>query len=302
MGKPPAEETTSQPSYEQLVVQNQELLSRLHKSETTVALDKVGAVLPKPSTFSGTSDVDDWLFKAFQYVSELPTSEAGKVRIAGSFLEGSALLWWRRAHEDAPSKEEFPYRTWPAFRDALRELFRPINNVRQARDQLATLQQTTSVQEYVRQFRFVCLQIPGIAIEEMMDRFIRGLKPRIREIVITSDTSTLEEVMSLAERQDANLEWNRRLPSRPPPPQPHQARHFQPRQPQYHHHQQQRPAPFRPAAQNGPIPMELDAVHLNPLTPQEREYLRLNRGCYKCRKLGHFSYQCMLGSGNVRRQ
>src|SRR5882757_7016012 len=43
-----------------------------------------------------------------------------------------------------------------------------------------------------------------------------------------------------------------------------------------------------------PNAMEVDAteIRLKKLTPEERERLRKNGGCFSCRKLGHMSFQC----------
>jgi hypothetical protein len=48
--------------------------------------------------------------------------------------------------------------------------------------------------------------------------------------------------------------------------------------------------------------MELDAVNLGPLSQQDRDYLRQNGGCFRCRRLGHFGNQCPSFPGNELRQ
>jgi hypothetical protein len=104
------------------------LRDQLQTQQRQVAMDTVGSILPKPSTYDGTTDVDEWLFKVFQYIRELPSSESSRVRIAGSFLTGKAAIWWRQASESNVDPATFPYRTWESFKAKMQGLFRPINN------------------------------------------------------------------------------------------------------------------------------------------------------------------------------
>jgi len=58
---------------------------------------------------------------------------------------------------------------------------------------------------------------------------------------------------------------------------------------------------------HGPAPMELGAVRsagLKPLTEAEREQLRKEGACFRCREPGHLAKDCPLhkGKGNAKRQ
>jgi len=244
-------------------------------------------LLAKPPRFSGDdqAEVEDWLFAILQYIQDMPTSPAGKIRVAASFFDGSAALWWRSLNQEYPTPEVFPCRTWETFSAHVRENFKATDSVRNARDELAALQQTTTVRDYIKEFRRVTIQIHGISHDEKLDRFVRGLKAEVRKVVITGNVKTLEEHMELAARQDNNLQWSRRLQHqqypryapRPPAPQPAMAR----------------PAP----GAAGPMPMDVDAMHLAPITDEEREHLRRIRGCFRCRKPGHTQYYCPQGNG-----
>ena len=46
--------------------------------------------------------------------------------------------------------------------------------------------------------------------------------------------------------------------------------------------------------------MDVDAtdVRLGKLTDKDREYLRENNGCFKCRKLGHMARDCRVKFAN----
>ena len=59
--------------------------------------------------------------------------------------------------------------------------------------------------------------------------------------------------------------------------------------------------------QAGPMPMEPGATHstgIKPLTEAEREQLRREGACFRCRKPGHLSKDCptAVGKGNAKRQ
>ena len=65
------------------------------------------------------------------------------------------------------------------------------------------ISQRNSVSKYAESFRSLLLQIPDMAKEEQLDRFIRGLKLHLRKEVIVKAPTTLDEAIRLAERIDS---------------------------------------------------------------------------------------------------
>ena len=100
-----------------------------------------------------------------------------------------------------------------------------------------------------------------------MNYYLRGLKDNIRPFVAMQQPANLAAAETIAERVDAVT--------------------FRPAN---------RGTGFRPnpgyRAPGGPAPMDLDAI--GKLTDSERERLRKNGGCFRCRKTGHLARDCTL--------
>lgn len=259
------------------------------------------ALKPKqPDTFTGSdrrTDVETWLFQVEKYVTVTKpgAGDAEKVDFACLYLKDAALTWWRALS----SAGQLPT-TWQSFRDLMHKQFLPVNNVKLARDRLAQLKQLTSVREYAFRLRLTLLEIPGIAEEEKLDRFVRGLKPHVRKDVELRDPKTLEEAVSQAEIIDMN---SYRMQG------PKQFTNFQ-------------SAPKRSYASvvSGPTPMELGAMDgrpRRPLVPRlppaqrnrpqsvpivSRSEAQLRQLCFYCHQPGHRIADCpQRPKGNAAR-
>ncbi|CAI5982158.1 unnamed protein product [Closterium sp. NIES-64] len=142
--------------------------------------------------------------------------------------------------------------------------FEPVNSIERARDNLAELCQHRSVAEYINRFRELVLEIPEIPAAEQMDKFKRGLKPKIRTEVELRGATTLDEMIRVAERFDTiNFAAYQR---------------FQGRTGQ---HTTAGPT-YRT---NGPSPMELGVV-------EQRARNQSTLTCYSCGKVGHIKRHC----------
>ena len=195
-----------------LSAQNEALQARLNtvQSEVTQQTTARFGVKPfeprKPDLFSGENAdaeiVEQWLFTVEEYLGLHRVSEDWvKIKLAGGMLRGGALSWYRMLYDDSG----FLNMTWATFKEQLMDAFRPVNAAQVARDKLVVLKQDDSVRDYVYKFRSLCLLIPRISEDEMLDRFLRGLRPRIREELMLREVSTLAEAIRMAERCDANF-------------------------------------------------------------------------------------------------
>ncbi|CAI5459108.1 unnamed protein product [Closterium sp. Yama58-4] len=142
--------------------------------------------------------------------------------------------------------------------------FEPVNAIERARDNLAELRQHRSVAEYINRFRELVLEIPDIPAAEQMDKFKRGLKPKIRTEVELRGATTLDEMIRVAERFDTiNFAAYQRFQGRTG--------------------QNTTAGPTNRI--NGPTPMELGVV-------DQRTRNQSTLTCYSCGKVGHIKRHC----------
>lgn len=219
----------------------------------------------KPPTFSGERgglDVETWLFQIELYLEATPLTEQKKVNFAAQMLRDLAATWYRYQQVNGRA-----FTTFQQFSTALKDQFKPVNAVKQARDQLASLRQTRSVQEYAGKFQALAMQIPGISADEQLDRFVRGLKENAQRELELHPVTTVEAAIRVAERVDAfdyRNKSTRRLPAFGSFPRQTEA-----------------------------VPMELGAmVQRKRLTDAERDKLRLEGKCFYCRNGGHIALNC----------
>ena len=159
-----------------------------------------------------------------------------------------------------------------------------------ARDKLARLRQRTSVQDYTQRFYSITLDIPNITEEECIDRYIRGLKPRVAREVELRGLNVLDEIVVAAQRFDSidfRLSDSGKSPTR-----------------YFKGYSDKR---FQNHDKSDPSPMEIDAIDQNSkfdakksrrfsppkkLTEEDKATMRKEGRCYYCRKVGHVALSC----------
>lgn len=215
----------------------------------------------KPPTFDGKGSVDSWLAHIQEYCSTSPNEQ--KLAIAVTYLTGSAHDWYIGTKQ----LQDSPVLTFVGFCQAISKRFNPADKARAARDKLAKWRQLKSVHIYSQSFLEIILDIPTITEDEKIDRYSRGLKTFIWEELCTHNYTTLDELMNEAERVEAA-----------------KARKYQ-------GITSDQGVP-RGESNRIPVPMDLGAVSVGKLTPEEREKcLRLGL-CLRCRKPGHMAKDC----------
>lgn len=254
-------------------------------------------MVSKPPPFTGdrrnsTYSVAIFLATVATYFTICELNPDQWVFMCGSFyLASSAATYWRNR---VLRRLEGDYGTWEEFSQDMTTLFGDINGVKHAREKIAALRQTGSVHAYNDSFRRLAVDITDMAAPEAIFHYTHGLKPSVACEIERQNLITVEDMMAAADRFDHII---------------------------YHHQARRQPATagFRPAAANGPTPMDLGALTLNDdyyddrdaprppagaislaaanttytkLTPEERDYLRNNNGCFYCRRLGHIANDC----------
>ena len=258
---------------------------------------------PKLTTFTGSAkdrrNLEDWLFSVDTHLAALPAppAEVQRINYVAAYFTATALKWWRL---HAPTLTG-PNATYATFVTALRAAFGAHNTQLKAREQIDSLKHTTTVAAYNVKFRDLLLEVPDMQPPEQLYRYVAGLKPSTKQHVLITNPQTLDEAMALADRVDQTV---------------YDARAGNPAGPR------RRPWSTGHPGGAGPVPMEIGAMAGPPqgraktkLTPQDRQYLLDNNGCFYCRKLGHTIQQCRLRprlqqptartplvQGNVRRR
>ena len=103
------------------------------------------------------------------------------VQYATTLLRENAMVWWRNHMHTCRVSGRTPISTWDAFKFALEQQFKPINTTILARDKLRVYIQTKSVQQYIREFQTILLDIPDMSELERFYHFLQGLKPGLRQ-------------------------------------------------------------------------------------------------------------------------
>jgi hypothetical protein len=232
----------------------------------------------KPSTYHGERDafvLEAWISSMTDYIQLAGVPEEHQVRLAGTYLKDHAAVWFLTFKNQWVDKQ-LP--TWHDFELALRTAFMPPNHIQSVMDKWAGIKQTSSVHNYVEAFQALLMQLPHNATTPIatLDRFIRGLKPKTELEVRLRDPATLDEAIRIADRFDTIY--------RPTVAPNSRAQHHW-----------TTTAPHAPPSTS--TPMEIDALPaLSPmpkkLTPEERERLVQQGGCFSCRRLGHRSSNC----------
>ena len=221
--------------------------------------------------FSGTEPnpglaLDRWLQKLDAYGRQFPTFDDGdRIATAIMKLTGPALDWVR---VNAPSP--FEANAWLAFINTLEATFAPLNRSLVARAEFSSCRQISTVQDYLLRFNLASAPITDLFPAEKYQRFMEGLKPKIRKHIILNhpDVHEFHVAASLASRFDMLATYAASSTTATPPPRP-----FAP----------YRPPPARLNAVTSPTPTSTSPY--TPLTPELRDSILAAGGCVYCRNV-----------------
>ena len=239
-----------------------------------------------PPVYTGNENeltLDTWLFSMREYLDEQADTERG-IKIAGTYLGGSARSWWKGLVTHAHQLGEAPFADWNDFADAIRRHLCPgIAYPDEALIKLHLLRQgSRTITQYI--VEFTELRILAEFNDERALRlfFISGLNSEAQFELKKAKVDTLQGAIELATQYEELQRQTRRQP-RPPSKQP-----FVPAN---------RQASFT-SRNTGPAPMELDVIRQLSI----KELAKLGR-CFNCRDVGHLQEDCPLpAAGNDARQ
>ncbi|KAL0402122.1 UNVERIFIED_CONTAM: hypothetical protein Slati_4242100 [Sesamum latifolium] len=180
------------------------LLQRALSNAPVVAHD-VGARLriPEPKAYSGARDakkVENFLFDMEQYfLAANVEDEARKVSTATMNLTGDAKLWWRTKYSEIQANQ-VRLDIWALLQEAIRVQFFPENVEYNARWALRKLEHTSSMQDYVKAFSALMLDIRDMSEKDKLFTFMEGLKSWARVELQRQRLTDLGSAMTVAER------------------------------------------------------------------------------------------------------
>ena len=111
-----------------------------------------------------------------QFFRAAQVADEEKVSITGMYLMGDAKLWWRTRLEGDAESGRPQISTWEILKRELKEQFLPTNAAWLARESLRRLKQTRTVQDYVKEFSSLMLDIKNMSEEDKLFNFVSGLQ------------------------------------------------------------------------------------------------------------------------------
>ncbi|KAA0031687.1 uncharacterized protein E5676_scaffold409G00190 [Cucumis melo var. makuwa] len=159
--------------------------------------------IPEPKPFCGARDakaLENYIFDLEQYFKATNTvTEEAKVTLATMHLFEDAKLWWRSRYMNI-QEGHCTVDTWDALKRELRSQFFPENVEILARRKLRDLRHTSEIQEYVKQFAGLMLDIHDMSEKDKVFCFVEGLKPWARAKLYEQRVQDLTSTYVAAER------------------------------------------------------------------------------------------------------
>ena len=234
----------------------------------------------QPEKYNGKRDfqvIDNWITSVDSYFALTHAEPPDIYHYLNTIFSGEAAAWFRFVYRNVDPNEV----TWEVVRTSIKAYFVPPNHIRRLRDEWAYLRQTTTVSDYYARLTQLAMQLGEIDEERLVDKFIRGLKPKTRTEVELRDPRTLEEASRIADRFDTIV---------------YQRSTFAPSQSFHHEDTRGEPMQLDTLRTNT---VQIDAFRtktqpskLRKLTNDERAHLRSLNACFKCRKQGHMAREC----------
>src|SRR5271154_1051431 len=165
----------------------------------------------KPPTYDGKtrdpSRIHSWILRMEDYLDLTRCPEGDKSRVAATYLQDNAFIWYNSVIESIGTDSHY---SWDEMKVQFRQYFLPPNADALWFDKWDQIHQSTSVQQYVAEFKQIRTHLPHLPETYILNHFVRHLKREIQKKVELQQPSTLEDAISLADRIDV-LEYRDRI-------------------------------------------------------------------------------------------
>eukprot|EP00887_Chlorella_sp_A99_P002516 scaffold6.g2516.t1 len=152
---------------------------------------------------NASEDAEDWIL-GFEIAADVADAdEYERLRQVPSFLRDDAMRWWSNVTRSASFVRH--HYTWADFREGLLAQFKHPSACLKARDDLANLTQTGSIQACTIEFRNLALRAGDCNDGELRHRYIAGLQPHLQRHLLRKrgQLNTLDAVINAATNEEA---------------------------------------------------------------------------------------------------
>ncbi len=159
--------------------------------------------VPEPKPYAGERDaqkLENFLFDMEQYFKAVGiASEEAQLNRATMYLTDNAKVWWRTKYQEI-LEGRCMINTWEELKQELKIHFYPENVDYLARRRLRDLRQTGSVQDYVKQFTTIMLDIRDMTEKDKLFAFVAGLSREAAMELQRRGVQSLTDAVTAAER------------------------------------------------------------------------------------------------------
>ncbi|KAH7545802.1 hypothetical protein FEM48_Zijuj01G0132500 [Ziziphus jujuba var. spinosa] len=137
--------------------------------------------VPYPKPFNGARDVkelENFLLDMEQYFNASHCPYHEKVMVTSMYLTGDDKLWWQTHLQDDDNANILKIQTWEVLKKELKDQFLPCNTAWVARESLKKLKYMGNIQDYVKEFSSLMLDIKNMSEENKLFNFFSGLQGR----------------------------------------------------------------------------------------------------------------------------
>ena len=233
----------------------------------------------QPSDFDGNrDDAQNFLLTCRTYLrlnKDLYTTDEEKIIFVISFMVGGSAGPFKDALEmeaytiDPTTSAEKGFGTFKDFLKKFQEAFEPLNPVESAINKMKALQQTGTADDYISAFRPLAIRSGITTLSVLTDYFLSGLSTGLVRDILRAHTlpTDIDGYYKLAAQLD--MQWRKG---------------------------NELAKAKKPAAgsttSSTTANKQPGAVKLRKLTDDERTKLRKEGRCFRCREVGHVSFDC----------